>query len=144
MNGIVMQYAEERQMAFHKVKADEKTTLWPEVYDPETKIRIEYTTRDMPKNPPQTHVMIRRHENHVFGFDVVEDTVKHEGTRGYTTTHTGSLDKVLQGFQRGRHAFPEFNSESAFISYFSEGARLLFMSEQAIASMGAEYIFRLT
>jgi hypothetical protein len=28
-------------MGFHKVGADESTGSWPEVYDPETKIRIE-------------------------------------------------------------------------------------------------------
>jgi hypothetical protein len=97
-------------MAFYKVGASEKTSLWPEVYDPETKIRIEYTTRDMPKNPAQMHVMISRNGHLIFSFDVVENTVKHEETPGYTTTYVGSLDKVCEGFLRGRRGFPELSA----------------------------------
>lgn len=130
-------------MAFHKVGPGESTSLWPEVYDPETEIRIEYTTRDMPKNPAQMHVMIRRHKTLIFSFDVVENTVKHEDAPGFTTTYTGSLDRFLQGFRKERHVFPDFNSEDAFVSYVLEGAEVLFTEERLIAS-GAKYLFRLT
>jgi hypothetical protein len=68
----MMGHVEERQMAFHQVGPGESTSFWPEVYDPETKIRTEYITRDMPKNPPQMHVIVRRNESHIFGFDVVQ------------------------------------------------------------------------
>lgn len=138
-----MRRIEESQMAFRKVEGTEGTSLWPEVYDPETKIRIEYTTRDMPKNPAQMHVMISRNESLIFSFDVVEDTVTHEDARGYTTSYTGSLNKVLEGFRRGRHVFPEFSSEDAVVSYLSEGAGLLFTRERMVALVGAKYVFRL-
>jgi hypothetical protein len=116
----VVERVEESQMAFHKVGANEKTSRWPEVYDPETKIGIEYTTRDMPKNPAQMRVMISRNEHLIFSFDVFENTVKHEEIPGYTTTYIGSLDKVREGFLRGKRGFPEFSSEDTFVSYLSE------------------------
>ena len=45
-------------MPFHVVR--DGTSLWREVYDSECDIRIEQTTRDMPKLPMQVHVMVHR------------------------------------------------------------------------------------
>jgi len=138
-----MENVRELQMAFHKISGTEKSSLWPEVYDPETKIGIEYTTRDMPKNPAQMHVLVRKNKSLVFSFDVVENTAKHENAKSFTTTYTGPLEKVRRGFQRDRRVFPEFGSEDAFISYLSDGAELLFTREPSVALFGAKYIFRL-
>ena len=143
MKDVMMRHVEGRQMAFHKVGPSEATTLWPEVYDPQTKIRIEYTTRDMPKNPLQMRVMIRRSKSLIFTFDVVVGTVKHDDAPGFTTTYTGSLEKFLQGFRQEKRAFPDFNSEGEFLTYVLKGAEMLFTEERLIAS-GAKYIFRLT
>jgi hypothetical protein len=130
-------------MGFHKVGADESTSIWPEVYDPETKVRIEYTTRDMPKDPAQMQVIISRNEGFIFSFNVVESITKHIEGRGFTATYTGSLDKVRNAFRERSGAFPGFVSEDAFLSYLSEGGDLLFTIEQSVALFGAKFIFQL-
>jgi hypothetical protein len=139
---VTVERVEERKMGFHKVEAKELTGIWPEVYDPETKIKIEYTTRDMLKNPAQMHVMIRRNESLIFSFDVVESIAKHIDGRGFTATYTGSLDKVRDAFRKRRGELAEFISEDAFLSYLSAGAEVLFTKEQSVALFGAKIVFR--
>jgi HlyD family secretion protein len=94
----VMERVEEKQMAFHKVGATEATSLWPEVYDPETAIGIEYTTRDMPKNPAQMRVMIRSNKGLIFDFDVVESSTRMRAdTQQPTRVHSTKYGKASEG-----------------------------------------------
>ncbi len=124
-------------MAFQRVK-EGKTSLWPEVCDTDFRIRIEYTTRDMPKNPGQSHVMVRRDGRFLFSFDLTHTVEKEPAL---TFVYSGRRADIVRGYEEHKALFPEFHAEDQFVSYIRGGVELMFNSEAGIAR-GQSFVCR--
>ncbi len=96
-------------------------SFWPEVYDAETGIELNASSRDMPKG--KMRVMIRVGGRLASAFEL---TKRYERGEGKVFIYSVSSQGLHKAFMNGGAKFNTFKSQDQFMEKIKEGVEALF------------------